>query len=123
MKQIIILLAASLIGGVSYGQDQKRPVVVYDAPSIYNQANIGYRDYADQGSRMYENNNQFYNKDNFITNPVPVGNGDYVQPGNSTPVNYEMYESAPAPSGTIYSGYVPVRQYGNSSSESKRISR
>jgi hypothetical protein len=114
MRQMMILIAASLISGAAYAQDQKRPVIVENAPTLSNFQTAPYKDYSDQGRRMYENNSQFYNKDNIITNAIPVGNGDYTQPGNSNPINQDMYEDITVPSGTIYSGYIPVRQYGTS---------
>jgi len=98
----------------AHAQQGKDPVTVNDAPTLFNTSYNAYYDYADQGSRMYENNSQFYNKDNTITNVIPVSNGQYIQPGNSNPVNQDMYQGSPAPSGTIYSGYIPVKDYGNS---------
>ncbi|HTM66520.1 MAG TPA: hypothetical protein VL093_09385 [Flavipsychrobacter sp.] len=114
MKRIVVL-AMILAGFEVNAQTNKQPVIVESSPTIFNYSYNAYYDYADQGTRMYINNSQFYNKDNQITNSVPVGNGNYVKPGNSTPINRDMYQGAEQPSGTIYSGPIPVRSYGESS--------
>ena len=102
-----------LFAFASKAQEQKAPVVVVDAPTLFNiHSNPNY-DYADQGRRMYINNSQFQNKDNVFSNPVPTGNGQYITPGNSNPVNQDLNSGEPMPSGTIYSGYIPVRSFGN----------
>lgn len=122
MKRILTIAVVLALGTAAKAQETKQPVIVDDAPTIFNIQVNPYYDYADQGRAMYINNSQFYNKDNVLTNQSPVGNGDYVQPGNSNPVNREMYQGSPAPSGTIYSGDIPVRQYGTSTTvtESER---
>jgi|GEM_PF-6534768 len=90
---------------------QKRPITVTDAPTIFNNVQDSYRSYAPQGNAMYINNSMFYNKDNFMLNANPTGNGHYTSPGNSNPINSELYQEPESPSGTIYSGYIPVRKY------------
>jgi hypothetical protein len=110
-----MVLAMILAGFEVSAQTNKQPVIVESSPTIFNYSYNPYYDYADQGTRMYINNSQFYNKDNQITNTVPVGNGDYVKPGNSNPVNRDVYQGSEQPSGTIYSGSIPVRSYGESS--------
>jgi hypothetical protein len=110
-----MVLAMILAGFEVSAQTNKQPVIVESSPTIFNYSYNPYYDYADQGTRMYINNSQFYNKDNQITNTVPVDNGDYVKPGNSNPVNRDVYQGSEQPSGTIYSGSIPVRSYGESS--------
>ena len=116
MKRIILLMAIFLAAEDSEAQYQKQPIIIEDAPTIFNNLPQPYLEYADQGSRMYINNSQFYNKDNFFQNAIPTGNGFYVRPGNSNPVNRDLNQGPVAPSGTIYSGHIPVRDYGTSSS-------
>jgi len=113
MKKMMMIILISLGMTEAKAQQGKSPVIVNDAPTLFNTASNGYYDYADQGKRMYENNSQFYNKDNVQTHTFPTSNGQYIKPGNSNPMNQELYQGAQAPSGTIYSGYVPVRDYGN----------
>jgi hypothetical protein len=115
MKRIILLAAIFFTAKAAEAQYQKQPIIIDDAPTIFNNAPQPYQEYADQGSRMYINNSQFYNKDNTFQNAIPTGNGLYVTPGNSNPINQDMHQGPAAPSGTIYSGYIPVRDYGNSS--------
>jgi hypothetical protein len=123
MKTIIFLfLMASFTVKVS-GQANKMPIPVENARSIFNTVPDLYADYTDQGSRMYINNPHFYQKDNFFRNAVPTGNGFYVQPGNSNPINQELYQGVPEPSGTIFSGYIPIRTYGGTSTNSSGYSR
>jgi hypothetical protein len=114
MKRIMVL-AMILAGFGVNAQTNKQPVIVESSPTIFNYSYDPYYDYADQGARMYINNSQFYNKDNQITNTVPVGNGNYVKPGNSTPINRDMFQRNEQPSGTIYSGTIPIRSYGDRS--------
>jgi hypothetical protein len=113
MKPLMILFVF-LLGAVSVkAQEQKNPVIVQDAPTIFPMSFDPYHSYADQGRAMYINNSQFYNRDNVLTSPVPVSNGQYFTPGNSNPINAEMNTAQPIPSTTIYSGYIPVRQTGD----------
>lgn len=90
---------------------QKQPIIVSDAPTIFNNVQDPYRSYAQQGNAMYINNSMFYNKDNFMLHANPVGNGHYTTPGNSNPINAELYREPEIPSRTIYSGHIRVRQY------------
>lgn len=113
MKRIFFI-AAFCLAGASVNAQEKRPIIVSESPTIFNTGFDPYYNYADQGRAMYINNSQFYNKGNIISNPYPASNGYYVQPGNSNPVNQNLYQGEPFPSGTIYSGYIPVRDYGNS---------
>ena len=112
MKTILLILALTVQSILSLAQSNKEPVIVEHSPTLFNTIYDPYFDYADQGSRMYINNSQFYNKDNIITGSFPASNGQYMKPGNSNPINKNMNEGAPLPSGTIYSGYLPVRDYG-----------
>lgn len=109
----MLLTIAGFIAVITKAQDNKRPVVVENSRSVFNRSFDTYKNYADQGNAIYINNSQFYNKDNFITNPFPRGNGEYTQPSNSNPINQNMNQQTPTPSGIIYSGYIPVREYGN----------
>jgi hypothetical protein len=116
MKKMLLITVAFLIGISAYAQNQKPPVIVEDAPTIFTWDHNPYLEFADQGNRMYINNSQFYNKDNILQNRgIPASNGMYVAPGNSNPINKEMYQGPAAPSGTIYSGHIPVRDYGHTS--------
>lgn len=115
MKRMVLITTTFLIATSASAQYHKIPVIVDDVPSIFTLAPIPYLEFADQGNRMYINNSQFYNKDNVLrSRGIPPSNGMYVTPGNSNPINREMYQGVPAPSGTIYSGHVPVREYGSS---------
>jgi len=71
-----------------YAEAQQRPTVL----SVRRPLDP-YSNYADQGRAMYQNNSQFYNKDNILTSDVPRGNGDYTQPGNSNPINHDIYSN------------------------------
>ena len=111
----IMVLAMVLTGIEVEAQTNKQPVIVESSPTIFNYSFNPYYDYGDQGRRMYINNSRFYNKDNHFNNQVPAGNGNYIKPGNSTEINRNLYEGYEGPSGTIYSGTIPVRNYGHSS--------
>lgn len=102
-----------MCGQAAIAQANKEPINVRSVPTLFNKNFDPYRNYADQGRAMYINNSAFYNKDNIITNNFPVSNGRYMQPGNSNPVNHDMNERNVFPSGTIYSGFIPIRGYGN----------
>jgi len=95
-------------------QYNKAPVQVENVPTLNNMRYNPNYDHSDQGRRMYINNSQFQNKDNTVSQYMPVSNGQYVKPGNSNPINRELYNGESIPSGTIYSGFVPVRTYGGS---------
>ena len=112
MKKILLMIMMCFTTGVVVAQLQKRPIQVENSPSIFNDVYTPYQDYADQGRRMYYNNSQFYNKDNYFEHAMPTSNGYYVQPGNSNPINRTLNTGAPLPSGTIYIGDRPVRTYG-----------
>ena len=90
---------------------QKHPITVTDAPTIFNNVHDPYRSYAQQGKAMYINNSMFYNKDNLMLNANPTGNGHYTTPGNSNPINAELYSEPETQSGTIYSGHLPIGEY------------
>jgi hypothetical protein len=113
---IAMLGMAGLMTTTANAQQNKAPIRVYDAPTLSNASANLYYDYADQGQRMYQNNSHFQNKDNVMTHRFPASNGQYVTPGNSNPINQNMNDGSLIPSGTIYSGYIPIRDYGNSSS-------
>jgi|GEM_PF-2270487 len=112
MKQLIIIFLLLCPGFTALGQANKQPVYVDDAPSVFNYTYDAYYNYADQGQAMYQNNPHFYQKDNFSRDFPDPGNGFYTRPGNSNPVNQQLYDGPPAPATTIYSGYIPVREAG-----------
>jgi len=113
MKTLFFLLLTWVVSNTVFAQANKSPVVVEDAPTLLNTSANLYYDYADQGQRMYINNSHFQNKDNIITADFPASNGQYIVPGNSNPINRNMNDGSLIPSGTIYSGYIPIRDYGS----------
>ena len=113
MKRIFFI-AVCCLSTLGLRAQEKRPIVVEESPTIFNTTFDPYYNYADQGRANYINNSQFYNKDNIISNPFPASNGYYFQPGNSNPINQNMNQAEPLPSGTIYNGYIPVREYNAS---------
>lgn len=110
MRKMIMIAVLGAMGLTAQAQTQKQSVVVDDAPTIFPTSFNPYHSYADQGRAMYINNSHFYNSDNLHRSPLPVSNGQYFAPGNSNPVNQELYEAPALPSTTIYGGYVPIRQ-------------
>lgn len=118
MKRTLIFLAGFIMIGFSSIAQQQQPTVLSTRTSL-----DPYSNYASQGSASYQNNSQFYNKDNVLSSPVPRGNGDYTQPGNSNSVNHNMYYYNDNTGGDlntydIYSGGILIR-YNAYESENK----
>ena len=91
------------------GRAQQGPTVL-----SVNRPMDTYSNHADQGRATYQNNSQFYNKDNVLSSAAPRGNGDYYQPGNSNPINHDIYsnnDNTGENIGTydIYSGGILIR--------------
>ena len=114
MKRLFLIPALIVTSAVSaLSQDQKSPIIVENAPTIFNISYNPYYSYADQGQPTYINNSHFYNQSNTIYNHFPTGNGNYINPGNSNSLNSDLYRGEFIRSGIIYSGYVPVKTFGN----------
>ncbi|HRO42679.1 MAG TPA: hypothetical protein PL009_07575 [Flavipsychrobacter sp.] len=112
MKKMIMTITGCFIGWTMSAQENKIPITVHDSPTQFNVSANLYHDYGDQGNRMYINNSHFQNKDNSLINSVPISNGQYIPPGNSNPINQNMNQPEPLPSGNIYSGDILIRSYG-----------
>ncbi len=70
--------------------------------------------HAAQGSSMYFNNAEWYNKDNVPPDATTFpANADYIQPGNSNPQNTQLYNGTVAPQGKIYNTNTNVLQPDN----------
>ncbi len=115
MKKIILFTIGCFFAGIHvFAQDRGNVVVVDESPTILDMSFNPYYDYSQQGNASYINNSQFYNKDNFISSPLPAANGYYERPGNSNAINNELYDKGNhindhsiAPSGTIYNDVTP----------------
>ena len=90
MKQLLTICLA-LFASLSSTAQQERPVIYqpYNPMTTYDV----YQEHGLQGNRSYENNSHFYNQHNLILqNQTLTGNGQYWDPGNSNPVNRELYD-------------------------------
>ncbi|RYY26978.1 MAG: hypothetical protein EOO04_10025 [Chitinophagaceae bacterium] len=121
MKLLISITATIILAsGNLRAQSQKEPIYLDNGPTVFEYNYDPYYSYADQGQAMYQNNSQFYNKDNVLRSPSPVGNGQYVTPGNSNPLNQNLYRNEETSTVILYNGHVPVREIrreGNYSDE------
>jgi transcription initiation factor TFIID subunit TAF12 len=111
MMKKMILIMTMMMAGVTVLQAQTT-TPVYIAP-VYPNGVSTYQEHGQQGNEMYQNNSQWYNKDNVPPQVTfPSSNGQYSQPGNSNAVNARLYDGNVVPAGTVYDSGVPAGNAG-----------
>lgn len=93
MKKNILLLTTSiaLITGSASAQNSQ---IQYPQQSTAKspQPLSNYQDYQQQGADNYQNNAEWYNKDNVTDQGFQSPAGNYISPGNSNPQNSSLYQ-------------------------------
>lgn len=116
MKRMTLIAAMMITGSTAIYAQSTTPVYLDNTSPVTTNV---YAEHGQQGNEMFQNNSQWYNKDNTPPNSIaPSSNAQYNQPGNSNPLNNQMYNgnTSSTPAGSTYDYGLPVQNSGSSPS-------
>ena len=117
MKQMILAAAMMIVGSTAIYAQSSTPVYLNNPTPVTTNV---YAEHGEQGNEMFQNNSQWYNKDNTPPNSIaPSSNAQYNQPGNSNSLNNQMYNgntSSSTSAGSTYDYGLPVQNSSSSPS-------